>query len=91
MVRVSWQNTVGRNSALGRFRSRSRPLKPIAQCLPHVEVLEDRTLLSFNAPRSFPVDAWTSNAVAADFTGNGILDLAVTNENYAGRVAAGIR
>src|SRR5690348_6556820 len=46
-----------------------------------VEALEDRTVLSFAAaPPSFPTGPDPHAVVAADFVGNGRLDLAVVNE-----------
>jgi hypothetical protein len=44
--------------------------------------LEDRSLFSFVAPLSFQVDIRPSNLAVGDFNGDGIPDLAVTNENF---------
>ena len=47
-----------------------------------VELLEDRSLLSFVAPLSYQVDIRPSNLAVGDFNGDGIPDLAVTNEDF---------
>src|SRR5205085_2759588 len=46
---------------------------------PGLEVLEDRTLLSFSAPVGYAADTNPYAVVTADFNGDGRLDLAVAN------------
>jgi hypothetical protein len=50
---------------------------------PTIQILEDRTLLSFNAPLTLPTDVSPEGLVAADLTGNGILDLVVANQGFS--------
>jgi hypothetical protein len=44
-----------------------------------LEALEDRTVLSYVSATNFPAGLFPGGAVAGDFTGNGKIDLAVTN------------
>jgi hypothetical protein len=53
----------------------ARQPKSGATFLPHVEMLEERALLSFVAPVSFPGGASLTGLAAADFNGDGKLDL----------------
>src|SRR5438552_918900 len=46
---------------------------------PRVEVLEDRTLLSFAAPLSVPTGANPTSVAVGDFNGDGKADLAAAN------------
>jgi hypothetical protein len=54
---------------------------------PVLEQLEDRTLLSFNAPIVYPADG--SPLAAGDFTGTGVLDLVVSHGNGAVSILPG--
>src|SRR3954468_19518829 len=49
-----------------------------------LEALEDRVVLSFTVAPALPGPGSPSAEVAADFDGNGKLDLAVTDEQFGG-------
>jgi hypothetical protein len=51
---------------------------------PHIESLENRSLLSFNAPLNLPTDVSPEGITVADLTGNSISDLVVANNGFAG-------
>jgi hypothetical protein len=66
-----------------RIESKSKTHKPVSgrryrgrqAVKPMVEVLEDRTLLSFNAPLTLPTGANTSAVAVGDFNGDGTQEL----------------
>jgi hypothetical protein len=68
------------------IRRKSKTLKPLRDArrpwVPVVQVLEDRTLLSFNAPLSLPAGQFPQGITAVDLTGNHIQDLVVTNQGF---------
>jgi hypothetical protein len=67
-----------------KIRGRAAPSRPgRLRCRPSVELLEDRTLLSFNAPLTYPTDQSPQQVVTADFNRDGVLDLAVTNNGFS--------
>jgi hypothetical protein len=73
-----------RNStrAARRQRLRARPV---------VQMLEDRTLLSFNAPLNLPTGGVDPLSVAVgDFTGRGLSDLVVTNKGFSDGTSRGV-
>src|SRR5579871_6595441 len=72
-----------RSPLLRRFRLHSYPLR--------VEALENRTLLSFLPPVSYPVGAFPSSGAMGDFNGDRHLDLAVANEGFSeGRIPGSV-
>jgi len=68
-----------------QFKGRQRSVKARLDRLrtrPEVQILEDRTLLSFNAPLNVPTGQSPHGVAVVDLTGNGISDLVVTNKGF---------
>jgi hypothetical protein len=66
--------------------SHPRPARPARRASTRLilERLEDRTLPSFLAPVSYPVDAYPSAVAVGDFNGDGKLDLVTANYGHYG-------
>lgn len=85
MSLLSWLQNI--HSALttgqGPRHIRRRVLLRTATHRPKLEVLEDRSLLSFSPATSFPVGTSPQAIVTADFNNDGKLDLATTNDDQS--------
>ena len=63
-------------------RKHRQPSRPARSRRPALETLEDRTLLSFNAPLNLPAGQGPQAIAAADLTGNHVQDLVVANNGF---------
>src|SRR5207249_4832873 len=80
----SWLQNLRSALAPGRGQCKHgrRGSRRAATYRPNLEVLEDRTLLSFYAPVGYAADTNPSAVVTADFNADGNLDLGVTANTY---------
>lgn len=85
MSLLSWLQNIRTALAPRRSqRKRGRQLSlRIATHRPKLEVLEDRSLLSFSPATSFPVGANPQAVVTVDFNNDGKIDLATTNDDQS--------
>src|SRR5215471_9093778 len=70
----SWFWSRVRKPVVGKRRARP------ARVRPHLEILEDRTVLSFFTSPAFAVGATPVAEAVGDFNGDGKLDLVVANQ-----------
>jgi hypothetical protein len=76
-----------RLSNVGSFRDRSRRRRKLARrCVPVLEGLETRTLLSFNAPFTFHLARDANSVAVADFNGDGRQDFVVADDTTPGQL-----
>src|SRR5207245_2105787 len=89
-----WKNLVTRRPALQR-RAQGNRGNGSSACRrsrfcsyrPLVEVLEDRTLLSFITAPTYAAGHYPDSVAVGDFNGDGHLDLAVANSGLNGTVS----
>src|SRR5687768_3363304 len=79
---TSWLRNVRSAFAQGQTeRNHRRRSLRVPTHRPHLEVLEDRCLLSFTPAAGYPVGPGPESLLAADFNGDGRLDLAAANHS----------